>query len=356
MKNIKKISLLLAVIFVFSLSFTAFAHDDRKPIEDNDKIYANVPWEYEASVFRNSLAYSDEEGNTITYCVGENKFAPDGITKLTPEKAQVVFEYFYLYDGDIERINECCVEYKSTDTPKVNGYSCYLLTGGYSYSEEDEQCDDFLYSFCSYVFATKENIFVVAYEGIDADVDNMSDLVVAVSGIVFNGTPLNGDKPEHNANHSFSDSPTFEEAVLKAQEEAISRVMEEENIVGIFAGTMVAIFIVPTAILFIIAIVLITKYSKNKKLIKRYEMTYGDIPTYNSYQQSYGGYGYNQPYNQPYNPPYHPPTDPAYQNNPQTPSYITDAINNLEEQKPQQPIEAPETQEPQNTEIEGGIK
>jgi len=352
MKNIKKISLLLVVIFTFSitLSFNSFAHDDRKPIEDNDKIYANIPWEYEASVFTNSLAYSDEEGNTITYCVGENKFAPDGITKLTPEKAQVVFEYFYLYDGDIEGINECCVEYKTSDTPKVNGYSCYLLTGNYSYSEVDGQCDDFVYSFCSYVFATKENIFVVAYEGVDADVDNMSDLVVAVSGIVFNGTPLNGDKPEHNANHDFSNSPAFEDAVLKTQEETISRVMEEENIVGIFAGVMVAVFIVPTAILFIIAIVLITKYSKNKKLLKRYEMTYGDIPTYNAYQQNYGGYGYNQPYNQPYQ---QPPVNPVYQNKPQTPSYVTDAINNLEESKPQQPVVAPETQEVQNTESAG---
>ena len=347
MKKIKRISLLISIILIFTFifSFAASAHDDIKEIADNDKIYANVPWEYELMVLSNTLSYSDEDGDTITYCVGENKFAPDGITELAAEKVQVVFEHYYLYEGDIERIDECFVKYTETKKEKVNGYSCYYVTGNYAYTE-DELNSDFAYYFNAFVFATKEDVFVVCYEGMEETELLESSLPTAVYGIVFNGTPLNGDKPEHNADHNFSDSPTFEEAVQTAQQETISSVMEEENIIEIIAGVMSLIFIAPTVALIIVAIVLITKYSKNKNILKRYEMTYGSISAYNTYQQNYGGYGYNQPFNQ----PFQPPVNPVYQNNPQAPSYVTDAINNLEAQ---QPIQITEDKETENNDCEG---
>ena len=71
MKNIKKLYFLLALISLisFTLSFTAFAHDDVKPIEDNDKIFTDIPWEYELSVFSDNLSYYDEDGNYLEFCV-----------------------------------------------------------------------------------------------------------------------------------------------------------------------------------------------------------------------------------------------------------------------------------------------
>ncbi len=336
MKNFKRFSCLLAIVLIFSLvlSFTALAHDDVRYIEDNDKIYANVPWEYELSVFSSTLCYADEEGNTISFCVGENKFAPEGITALTPDKLQAVFELVYLYENDIERINENYVKYTEIKEDKVNGYSCYYVTGNYAFSEKEVD-SDFAYYFNAYVFATKENIFVVAYENFEGKTNNISDLIVAVSGIVLNGTPLNDDKAELFADHDFSDSPSFEEAVLSAQKDTINEVLEEENFVGIFIAIMVMFFIVPTVILVIIAIVLIKKYSKNKKKLKRYEITFGDFDSYSAFPQNYGGYGYNQPFNQPYQQPINTvyQQNPVNQNVPSTPNYVKNAVENLEEQQ-----------------------
>ena len=56
MKKIRKLALSLVVILIVSLtfSFSVFAHDDIKYIEENDKIFTSIPWEYELSVFSDS--------------------------------------------------------------------------------------------------------------------------------------------------------------------------------------------------------------------------------------------------------------------------------------------------------------
>ena len=120
---------------------------------------------------------------------------------------------------------------------------------------------------------------------------------------------------------------------------------------------IILLTIVPTAVLIIIASVLIIKYSKNKNKLKRYELTYGSISQYKVSSQNYGGYGYNQPVNQ----TYQPPVNPAYQQNPinqnvqQTPSYVTNAVENLNEQinQTQQPVQASEIQVTENNESAG---
>lgn len=353
MKKIKKISLLLTVVLIFSftLSCSVLAHDSIKDIEENDKIYTSVPWEYELSVYSNSLCYEDDEGNYLEFCVGENKFAPKGIITLEDWKVQTVFEHFYLYDGDLERTNECFVDYEVTEKRQVNGYSCYYLQGKYAYGEDDID-GFFAYYFNAYVFATKENIFVVGYEDIEGKAENYGDLMTAVNGIVLNGTHFDGDKPEKNADHDFSNSPAFSDVVTSAQENLMGDVFEDDSMVVMVAVFIALFTIVPTLIVIIIAIVLISKYSKNKKKLKQYELTYGSVPTYNAHPQNYGGYGYNQPINAPYQPPVNPvyQQNPVNQNIPQTPSYVTNAVNNLEGQQPTQPAQRtlpPEMQENQ---------
>lgn len=203
------------------------------------------------------------------------------------------------------------------------------------------------------MFATKENIFVVASESMNGNENNLQDLTSSVYGIVFNGTHFEGDKPERNGDHDFTGAPTYEEVIENSQQLFTDEILGDESLISIVAATLVLITIVPTLILSIVAIILIFKYSKNKKILKRYEQTYGNIPQYNTYPQNYGGYGYNQPVNQPYQP-YQPPVNTAYQQNPanqnvpQTPSYVTNAVNNLENAQPTQPAQeniTPETQE-----------
>ncbi|MBE6799806.1 MAG: hypothetical protein E7529_01220 [Ruminococcaceae bacterium] len=348
MKNIKKLSLLIAIVLIasFVFSFSAFAHDDIKEIEENDKIYAYVPWEYELSVYSDSLCYEDDEGNYLEFCVGENKFAPVGITSLEKGQVQKVFEHFYLYEGDLERTDECFVKYELTEKRKENGYSCYYLQGKYSYDDEDID-GFFAYYFNAYVFATKENIFVVGYEDINGKTEYCGDLKTAVYEIVFNGTHFKNDKPEKNADHDFSNSPAYEDVVLASQGPIF-----EDGVLGIAAVIAIIMTVVPTLIVIIVAIVLIRKYNKVKKTLRQCELTYGSISQYNAYNHNYGGYGYNQPVNQPYQPPVNPvyQQNPVNQNAPQTPSYVTNAVNNLEGQQPTQPAQStlpPEMQENQ---------
>lgn len=359
MKNIKKLSLLLAVVLVlsFTLSLGTFANDDVKPIEDNDKIFTLLPSEYEISVFSDCLSYSDDYGNYIEFCVGENKFAPNGITSLEKGQIQKVFEHFYLYDGNIERIDECSVLYKTTEKTTANGYYCYYLSGKYAYTEEDID-SDFACFFNAYVFATKENVFIVGYEDIEGNLENLGELNTVVSGIVFNGTYFDGDKPERNGDHDFSNSPAYNDVVTAAQENFMSNAFEDDGMVAMMTFFIVLVTIIPTAVLIIIAIVLICKYSKNKKKLKRYELTYGSVPSYNIPPQNYGGYGYNQPVNA----PYQPPVNPIYQqpvvnqNTIGAPSYVTNAVNNMGETpqvQPQQPVQSPETRKVENNESAG---
>ena len=354
MKNIKRISLLLAIVSVFSLylSFFAFAHDVTKQIEKNNKIYADVPWEYELSVFGDDLAYSHENGNYIEFCVDENKFAPDGITALSESQIKKVFEHFYLNEGDPESINDYVIICDKVEKTSANGYNCYYLSGKYAFSE-DEINGDFAYYFHSAIFATKENIFIVTFESYEKIAKFYdTDLPVVLGGIVFNGTLFEGDKPELYADHDFSDSPDYNEVVTAAQGALFGDIFEDESMVTIFVGIIVLIFIAPTVILIVIAIVLITKYLKNKKVLKRYELTYGGIPVpaYNPYPQNYGGYGYNPSINQPYQPTVNPvyQQNPVNQNTQQTPSYVTNAVENLEKTQPTQPAQTnlpPEMQE-----------
>ena len=356
MKNIKRISLLLAVVLVFSLSlsFSAFAHDSIKDIEENNKIYATIPWEYELSVFGDDLAYRHENGNYIEFCVDENKLAPEGITALSESQIKKVFEHFYLNEGDLESLNDYIIICDKVEKMSANGYNCYYISGKYAFSE-DEIDSEFAYYFHAAIFATKENIFTVAFESYEKISEFFdTDLPGALSGIVFNGTHFEGDKPELYADHDFSNSPDYNEVVTGAQGALFGDIFEDESMVTIVAVVIVLFTIVPTVVVAIIAIVLIVKYFKNKKKLQRYELTYGSVPAYNPVQQNYGTYGYNQPVNQ----PYQSSVNPAYQQNPidqnvqQTPSYVTNAVNNLATEQPTQPAQeilSPEEQENQNS-------
>ena len=354
MKNIKKLSILLAITLIITIAFsiTAFA-GDIKEIEENDKIYSIIPVGYELSIFGDDLAYSHENGNYIEFCVDENKFAPKGITALNESQVEAVFKHYYLNEGNLERLSESYIACDKVEKIIANGYNCYYLTGKYAFSEKDLD-SYFAYYFHAVVFATKEEIFIVAFESYEA-ISKLSDtdLPTVLSGIVLNGTHFEGDKPENNAEHDFSASPAYSEVVTAAQGALFGDMFEDESMVAVISAVILLFTVVPTAVVAIIAIVLIVKYSKNKKKLAKYEATYGNAQGYNPMQQNFGGYGYNPPVNQPYQAPVNPAYNPAptYQNPPQTPSYVTNAVDNLEPKEDNQPAPTTEAQaEVQNNE------
>lgn len=334
MKNIKRLSLMLAIAMIISVAFSvaSFAEGNTKEIEENNKIYATIPADYELNVYGDDLAYSLENGNYIEFCVDENKFAPEGITALNESQVEKVFEHYYLNEGDLENLNEYVVKCDKVEKTTVNGYNCYYLTGAYAFSE-GEIDSAFAYYFHAAMFATKEDIFTIVFESYEKT-PKLSETALpeVISGIVFNGTHFENDKPEANADHDFSASPAYDEAIAAVQGDFFEDVMQDETVVlGTIAGILL-VTVLPTLIVVIFAIAFIVKYVKNKKKLKKYEMAYGSVPAYNTVQPNYGGYGY-----QPVNQPYQPTVNSAYQNLPQTPSYITNALNNLRSQAEQQP-------------------
>ena len=348
MKSIKKLSFLLAIylIFVASFSIAAFSADSTKEIEENDKIYAKIPFEYDINVLGDDLAYNQENGNYIEFCVDENKFAPDGITVLKDWQAEKVFEHYYLNEGELESINNYAIEFEKVEKTTANGYNCYYLAGEYAFNE-DAIDSAFAYYFHAAVFATKEEIFIVvfeSYEKISKFYD--TDLPVVLSGIVFNGTHFENDKPENNDDHDFSASPAYSDVVTSLQGALFGDMFEDGSMVAVVSAVIILFTVAPTLILVIIAVTLVIKYIKNKKKLAQYEATYGKAQAYNPMQQNYNGYCYNPQVNQPYQTPVKPLYQPntVNQSIPQTPSYVSNAVTNLEAKEEKQPASISEEQ------------
>ena len=170
MKNIKKICVLLAAVFVFSsvLCCTAFATGVSEGyVIDTDIVYAELPDDYTLDFVDNYFYFSDDNFNSIVVEAIENKAAPDGITELTEEFVKDFFLNVYLLEGDETYADYYKLEDVTAKKTKVNGISAYELIGKYAETDDcgDENCEDvYVYPFCSYIFATKENIVMVTYE------------------------------------------------------------------------------------------------------------------------------------------------------------------------------------------------
>ena len=275
---------------------------------------------------------------------------------LTKEKAFDIYKYYCDIDTSYyeHKISKAQIE-------KINGISSYVLCGD-MISKYDE-CDDLedesgnivpggicKQYFSVYIFATRENTIIFSYESVEEktkkDVETVEKIMKTV---LINGTYF--DNEQLSVTHNFVNSPAFEDAVQTAAENYNPFDEMDAEIFGPLIAMCFVIFVGPVIAIILVAVINIVKYSKNKKKLKRYELTYGSISQYNAYNQNYGGYGYNQPINQ----PYQPPVNPVYQQNPiqnapQTPSYVTNAVNNLEGQQPTQPAQTnlpPEMQENQ---------
>ena len=364
MKNIKKLSLILALFLIFSSLFciTSFAEEKENFIIDTNTVYAEISDDYSFFPYDDRFYFINEEVGTFWVFQAENFNLENGVKNLTKEKAFDIYKYYFDIDTSY-------YDYKISkgQIEKVNGISSYVLLGDIT-SEYDE-CDELEDEsgnivpgeickryFIVYIFATRENTIILSYES--AGEKNKEDLEAVkkmMKTVLINGTYFDNEKL--SVSHNFTNSPTFEDALQSAIDNYdIFGEMGKELMVP-FVLMALTFFCGPLVIIIIVAIVNIVKYSKNKKKLKRYQMTYGSIPQYKASTQNYGGYGYNQPVNQ----QYQPPVNPAYQQNPinqnvqQTPSYVTNAVENLNEQlnQPQQPVQAPEIQVIENNESAG---
>lgn len=360
MKNIKKLSLILALFLIFSSLFciSSFAEEKENFIIDTNTVYAEISDDYRFFPYDDRFYFINEEVGTFWVFQAENFNLENGVKNLTKEKAFDIYKYYF----DIDTSYYDYIISKG-QIEKVNGISSYVLLGDIisEYDECDELEDESgnivpgdicKQYFIVYIFATRENTIIFSYESVgEKNQEDLETVKKMMKTVLINGTYFDNEKL--SVSHNFTASPYFEDALQTSIDNYdVFGEMGEELMVP-FVLMAIVFFCGPLVIIIIVAAVNIVKYSKNKKVLKRYELTYGEISKYNAYQQNYGVYGYNQPVNQ----PYQPPVNPAYQQNPinqniqQTPSYVTNAVNNLEaNNQPQQPVQPnipPEMQENQ---------
>ena len=365
MKNIKRLSLLLATFIILSSVFciTVFAEENEAFIVDTDTVYAEIPDGYEFYPYYDCFYFSNDNVDSIHILQAKNFNVQNGVKKLTQESAFDLYKYYFSIDTKI-------YDYKiaQSEVEKVNGISAYVISGEYilketenkRYDEEGNDYSDIVDYWSSYfsvhIFATKENVIIIQYESSgEKEEQNLKDNKVLMETVLINGTYFYEEKL--SVSHNFTNSQSFEDSLQTATDSYDPFSEIDDEMWAPFFAVIFIFFAMPVLLINLVAVVNIVKYSKNKKKLKQYELTYGGIPQYNAFPQNYGEYGYNQPINQPYQPPVNPAyqQNPVNQNAPQTPSYVTNAVENLNEQinQTQQPVQAPEIQVTENNESAG---
>lgn len=317
----KILSLIIAVcIFVLPLTVISFAGDEDNSVlnsafyidtqEKSDIICYVEEEEVTFEIGKNTDDF-DGDFDEIPYqyvyvSVFENTQGIDDIEKFKIEKNAIfdyfVGEYLYLYED---------TEFES-EVSEINGYKCLK----YSAVEDD------MFFYTIYILATKENIYCFCTE---TDNEKAGFIKNALASFTINGTLLDGDS--HKNEVDFTNAPDY-----KAQAEEYGFGMtdfaafDEETNSAARIGML--IMMLPFIILLVVTIIMIVKYSKNKKLLEQYEKTYGVMgmgmqPYMMNNQMNYGApmnnsYFPNQPMQQPTQPMnqnYQAPTDSDGQNN-----------------------------------------
>ncbi len=331
MKN-KILSLIIAVcIFVLPLTVISFAGEEEDNTVLNSAFYVELPEDFELSYISED-EYNEEYGTGFTYTIYdednfdsfesiyisvlENKNKIDNIEEDSEEVNKffysVLLNYAYISNGD---------QLFTPEVSELNGYKCVKYAGvdvvdAGSMNEES-------YYYTGYVFATEETVYSILLE---SDSDDLNFGKNILKSFTINGTLLNGDS--HKNKVDFTNAQDYK---VQAEEFDLSlgsdfEVFDEETNSAARIGMFM--FMIPFIILVVVTIIMIVKYSKNKKILQQYEKSFGvmgmGMQPYMNNQMNYGApmmnnsYMPNQPMQQPtqqMNQNYQAPTDNDGQNN-----------------------------------------
>lgn len=319
MKN-KILSLIITVcILVLPLTVISFASAEDTaiinsaffvdPAEKSD-IYAYVEDEEVTYEISKSIEELDEDSEEYPFqyvyiSVFENTAAIDDVENYQTELKEI---FDYVIEGYLYLFDE--VQFKSKIS-EINGYKCVNFYG----------VDDDTYYYNAYLLATEEKVYCFLTE---TDDKNAPFITNATKSFTVNGTLLNGDS--HNNLVDFTGAEDYKEQAASFGlfgSEDFNFLDEETNK---YARIGVIMFMIPFFILFVITVIVIVKYSKNKKVLEEYESKYGimgmGMPPYMN-NMNYGApmnnsYMPQQPIQQPTQPinqNYQAPTDNDGQNN-----------------------------------------
>lgn len=324
MKNVKKLSLILALSLLASclLGVSAFAGD--KAVEkdyfeiNTDILYAKIPDDFDFDPygtmnFYDTYYFSDGDCNTLQFEVIENTIAPEGVRKLTNEQAIEIVEDYY--GTPISYL----VEKATVERIMINGISTLKIDGLFSWyplNSKGFKEDNTVFGMRAYILATKENVFLIVFESFEEELNKYYDSYIngVISSLLINGTYFEGDSL--TVTHDFSNAPAYDAAIADdvkkydnewGDSDYNDEIFDDESL-GVFEEgfsvimIIISIFtmILPTIIFIILAVVFGLKYNKNKKKLDEYEARYGfkGMNSFNNPNLAQpDNYGYN---NQPY--------------------------------------------------------
>lgn len=275
----KVLALLMVCLLAFSLMSVSVSANERVVL-DNSAFYIDVPenymyyTDYSDNFFIKDSGYGMQE---LEFFIQGNLMFPNGIADATDE--EII--------SKVRRITKwsASIDVENVTRARVNGQRTVVLEC------IDESITEEVNEY--YLFATKEIVGVVRTTYYTDE--EKKEIAAMLDTFVLNGTYFEGDKPLKP--HDFSKSPDYYKAVSGVAEayyeydEVFNEVMW--FVIGIF-GIITLIF--PAAV--IALIVIIVKWSKEKKLVKEYQGYFGPIEQARStinaqrmyYNNGYGAY------------------------------------------------------------------
>ena len=282
-------TMLLSVIMVLTLfSVVAFAesetlHEDFDDIDEGTirtkELYLSLPDGYELdSWFEGEhLTYSNYDADYIYIVCQKNDCAPEGINALTQEEAtKISTDYYDEINSDSSFGNgKATFEVATAQKKKYNGVTGYGLSGVISYDAYDSD-EPYYYAIESYLFATKESIYVIIFEDNTEIFREQEDVKATLDTIAINGTYFNGEKT--TLDRDFANAPDFKTAVkLTLRQDFYG---EDEDLFAYgMAYSIISFIIVGILVLCILGAIValaVLNYTKSKK-IQAYERMYGPL-------------------------------------------------------------------------------
>ena len=296
MKNIKRISLIIAIVLALSsmLCIITSAYEEEIGYDtfildkvDSQEIVLSIPESYEFSPATQEDIYYmfwSATYDTLFVDVQENDCVPNGISALTEDEVENIFIVKFLLEGDEEGVDCYDITYDAFEIVTVNGVKMYKLQGMFTWNDGTLTEDELEgHGFSCYMTATKENLYFISIISSEENFTQEAEMEEIIGSAYVNGTFFDGDKTtskdDFSAKRPYSQAITEDATAyidfyygedLYYEDEALS---DEEletyrKTVKIVCIVLILICAVPTVIVVAIAIVMIVKYSKNKKKLR----------------------------------------------------------------------------------------
>lgn len=268
------LSVIIAVcIFVLPLTVVSFAGEEEANNILNSAFYVELSDdfeltyiytdEYEAEYgvgYTYEIASTDENVYNYSYIsVLENKMGVDNVEEDVAELdkffSSIVSTYVYVESPD---------DIFSKAVSEVNGYKCIEYTGAEVYDKGTMYETSYYYK--AYAFATEENIYCFVSETDNANSKFAESLMKTFT---LNGTLLAGDSHKNKVDFSTAEDYKEQAANFEYNYQAFDAETNSAARMGM------VILMIPFIALLIATIVVIAKYSKNKKILEQYEKTFG---------------------------------------------------------------------------------